>query len=309
MLDNNEYVSTRPNGVRDYCGIGNAIIPKDKDRDKYIEQCFRRGTVSIVLENGGVIDNVQISKSAIKDLDFPDTYKGLGSQVVWINKPRQNQPIIIGIFNKNNEFVNINEKKDSLRKSSSKGVNEVIVDSNNGIIVVNSSSFVESGGDIYIISTNKKKSSKMSIKVSGSIPIETTDFSVTSANKTSFIIKDATKDDKVTSIIYEKNIGFSYKDEFGNEIYLNKDNIQFKPIGGKFNIGEGTEPMILGSTFQEQVNKDSEIIKVFLQVLQTPITEPGNGAPSAFQATLLAALKILQTSDYSNILSKVSNTD
>lgn len=50
-----------------------------------------------------------------------------------------------------------------------------------------------------------------------------------------------------------------------------------------------------------QSNKDKDIIDTFLQVLQTPINEPGNGAPSAFQATLLAALGEKESGKWDNL--------
>lgn len=302
-----EYVSSRPNGVRDSCGVGNLIIPKDKDIAQYIERCYRTGMVSIMLENGGTIDNVIVSKSNIRDLEFPSDYTKLGSQVVWINKPNQNQPIVIGVINKSNEFVSINQDQSSLRKASSNGVFEVIVDSKKGIIIVNSSSTLDSNGDIYIISTNKNKTSKLSVNVSGSISIETPEITIVNSKKISLIIKDQTVDENIASIIYEKGIGFSYQDEFGNEFILNRDNVQIKPVG-VLNVGEGNEPMVLGSTLKDAVVAEQTALTTLLNAINNAPTAAGDGG-ATFKAALVAAIATIQRGNYNSILSRVSNTD
>jgi hypothetical protein len=283
-----KYVSTRPNGARDYCGIGNIVIPKDKDPQQYITRCFRTGMVSIVLENGGIVDNVIVSKSAIKDLAFPDDYKSLGSQVIWLNKPRQNQPIIIGIFSKNNELINVSRYKDSMRKASQYGLVEMIVDSSKGVAIINSTSFSEKGGDIYIISTNKQQSSKLNIMVSGTINITTPDLNIINSDTLSIVIKDSTKDKNVTSISYTKGKGFSYADEFGNKYIINQDNIQFSPKS-KFNIGNGNQPIPLGNALLEQLqNTQAQVTAIItaLSVIGISITLP----PGVYDSSLLSGI-------------------
>ena len=304
-----KYVSTKPiSGSRDSAGVGYVTIPEDQITSKYIQHCYRTGTISIALENGGVIDKVIITKSALKDIEFPDSYLGLGTQVFWVNQPRKNIPIVVGCLSKTNELVNYGKDKSTLSKSTIKGVAEISVDSENRVVMINSTSFSEKGGDIYLIASNNTRKSKINIKAVGSVNIESDNFTITNTEKLSFTIKNAGIDDKITQISYEKGGGFSYKDEFGNEFYLNDSNIQFKP-SSKFNIGEGKEPLLLGQTTQTELNKDSSIIKEILEVLKTPILEPGNGNPSAFQAALLNALSNLPTSNYSDILSQISNTD
>ena len=45
------YVSNRPlSGKRDIAGIGNVIIPNGQDKNKYIQNCLRTGTITIVLD-------------------------------------------------------------------------------------------------------------------------------------------------------------------------------------------------------------------------------------------------------------------
>ena len=53
-----------------------------------------------------------------------------------------------------------------------------------------------------------------------------------------------------------------------------------------------------------QLQKNTAILQGLLGTLKTPITEPGNGSPSAFQATLITAIGALQAGNFSNIENK-----
>lgn len=50
-----------------------------------------------------------------------------------------------------------------------------------------------------------------------------------------------------------------------------------------------------------ELNKTNALLNTFLTVLNTPVNEPGNGAPSVFQAALNVALKAHELGDYSQI--------
>ncbi len=246
-----KYVSTRPvSGTKDSAGIGYVIIPRGVDKKKFIEQCFRTGTISLLLENGGVIDDVLITKSVINQIDFPESFNKKGSLLVWVNQPKKQRPIVIGSLSNANEFVNFSKNKSALRRATANFVSEVLVDAQNGSVIITSNSSVEGGGDIYIISTNKNKKSKLNIEVSGSINIKSPDFILTNSNKLSLIIKDKSIDEEITEITYEKGIGFSYSDEFGNKMTSDSDGINISPQS-KFTIGFGDEPAMLSQTFRD----------------------------------------------------------
>ena len=293
-----KYVSTRGNGVREYCGIGNVIIPRDLDPVQYIASCYTKGTVSITLENGGIVDNVLITKSAIKDLEFPDqnNYKALGSQVVWLNLPKRNQPIIVGIFNKNNEFVDLTQTGDVFGKSSTNGTAKIMADSDSGVIIVNCTSTTENNGDIYIIATNQNSASsgqaQLNVQIAGAVNINTPNFNVDNTEGFTLTIEDPSVDNGVTTISYVKGTGWSYTDEFNNQWYINKDNFQIRPVG-KLNIGNGTSPIPLGDLLVAQLQVDQARINAIV--------------------TALAGLGVtitLPPADYSTgVLSQLSNTD
>jgi len=66
---------------------------------------------------------------------------------------------------------------------------------------------------------------------------------------------------------------------------------------GTAEIGGDVDNMVRYSKLKEEYDKTKEVLDIFLQTLQTPINEPGNGAPSAFQAALLGALSGKATGD------------
>ena len=54
-----KYISTRSSsGVKDNVGVGFVAIPGGVNKKKFIDRCYRTGTISLLLENGGLIDDV-----------------------------------------------------------------------------------------------------------------------------------------------------------------------------------------------------------------------------------------------------------
>lgn len=67
-----------------------------------------------------------------------------------------------------------------------------------------------------------------------------------------------------------------------------------------FNDGNNGGIIII-QKFLDQINKNNDILQTLLIGLQTPVNEPGNGAPSAFQAALNLAMSGKQVGNFSNI--------
>ncbi len=59
--------------------------------------------------------------------------------------------------------------------------------------------------------------------------------------------------------------------------------------------------LIIIQKLQEQIDKNSQLLQTMLNVFSSPVSEPGNGAPSVFQAALLAATTGQQVANLSNI--------
>ena len=76
-------------------------------------------------------------------------------------------------------------------------------------------------------------------------------------------------------------------------IRIGNTTLQADTNGFVFNGGD--KGMVKADELKTQSEKDKAILDGILQVLQTPVNEPGNGAPSAFQAALLAAIGTKQS--------------
>ena len=93
---------------------------------------------------------------------------------------------------------------------------------------------------------------------------------------------------------------------------LNSGNIEIEADGdckvkAKGNIeinGSDYGGLIKIEELKTQLQKNTAILQGLLGTLKTPITEPGNGSPSAFQATLITAIGTLQAGNFSNIENK-----
>lgn len=93
---------------------------------------------------------------------------------------------------------------------------------------------------------------------------------------------------------------------------LNSGNIEIETDGdckiktkGKIEVnGSDYGGLIKIEELKMQLKKNTAILNGLLGVLKAPVTEPGNGSPSAFQAALLSAIGTMQTGDFSNIENK-----
>ena len=93
---------------------------------------------------------------------------------------------------------------------------------------------------------------------------------------------------------------------------LNSGNIEIEADGdckvkAKGNIeinGSDYGGLIKIEELKTQLQKNTAILQGLLGALKTPITEPGTGSPSAFQATLITAIGALQAGDFADIENK-----
>ena len=93
---------------------------------------------------------------------------------------------------------------------------------------------------------------------------------------------------------------------------LNSGNIEIEADGdckvkAKGNIeinGSDYGGLIKIEELKTQLQKNTAILQGLLGTLKAPITEPGNGSPSAFQAALITAIGTLQAGNFSNIENK-----
>lgn len=74
---------------------------------------------------------------------------------------------------------------------------------------------------------------------------------------------------------------------------------------GVLEINGDSDNIVRFSKLKEEYDKTKAVLDAILTTLQSPINEPGNGAPSAFQAAIISAVGTKETGDIST--SKVDN--
>lgn len=253
-------VTTRYIGERYSSGVGYLILPNDLDRDTYIRYCFNTNTISIALENGGVLNNVQCTKSVMQQLEFPLNTKEVGSQVVWTDQEGLGYPVVVGVLLRSDQVTDLLENQTSQRRVTNNGSSEILVDGKNPFIIINSDSLKDTGGDIYIVSKNTGLTSKININSSGEINLSSQNIQASISNELNIIIRDSLQDDKITTINYTKGKGFNYEDEFDNQIEVKDGKINI--VSDNINLGgdNATEPILLGDTTVSMIDKILEIL-------------------------------------------------
>lgn len=253
-------VTTRYIGERYTAGVGYLIVPNDLDRDTYVRYCFNTNTISIALENGGILNNVQCTKSVIQQLEFPLTSKEIGNQVVWVDQEALGYPVIVGVLLRADQVTDLSEHQTSHRRVTENGSSEILVDGKNPFIIINSDSLKDSGGDIYIVSKNTGQTSKININSSGEINLSSQNIQASISNELNVVIRDSLQDDKITTINYTKGKGFNYLDEFDNQIEVIDGKINI--VSDNINIGgdNASESILLGDTTVSMIDKILEIL-------------------------------------------------
>lgn len=156
-------------------GFGEIFIPINVERNDFIAQCYSRERVYIMLENsGGMVKDCYISKSALRDIEFPDnsTNKAItGSSVVYVSDDFHNKPLIVGVVSKEDSVELISENIFKLLKSYNKNTVNIEGDAKKGLLSIN----VEDGEDegTINITVKGKTGGKVNIKCQTEVNIET----------------------------------------------------------------------------------------------------------------------------------------
>jgi len=236
-----------PSSPRYTSGSAYITIPTEVDREQFIQQCYRMNRVCLLTENNEFFKDVPIDKSAIQNIEFPESGGGIGSPVIWVNIEPYNQVVIVAVLSKNDETFFLNEKKFKLNKTFGSNSVDITGDGGSGNLLISLNSDKEEGGLLNITINNKNKTGQLKIFINGSGEIYCTDsLNIKTTKKLNFEISDISKDDKITTLTYVKGEGFKYKDEYQNSIIAKDGEINI--TSKKIIHNSGNEPMLLGNT-------------------------------------------------------------
>lgn len=153
-------------------GVAYVACPKDLDRDEYIAGCYKQGLISIRTEDGGFYNRVPVSLWAFNFIEFPEDNDKNGSTVAYITEPVHQQPMVIGLINKNNELIDLVEHQFKLKRKYNDNFVEIVGSAKGGYLGINVDA--EDDAQVFINVINKNKTAKLDIQVDGEIITHTT---------------------------------------------------------------------------------------------------------------------------------------
>jgi hypothetical protein len=281
-------MNNRPHPIKSsqyYGGLqyGYIILPSDVDRATFIEQCYRWERVSILIEKGGGVSHeCYITKSAIRDIEFPADYKKLGSCVMFLMDPNNGLPMVIGVLSKEDESQLLREGFFKITEILGDGSVTVSGDAKTGVLnlTVNGGSLSQ----LNISVANKDRTAVVNLRCNGNINIEL---------------------DDTLKIVSSKDVSIEAK-----EALALKSKTATLEVEDTFKINTGSEAMVKGDELQTQLNKTNDLLQALVTILnETAIPEPGAGAPSALQLALKTAIIGKALGSYTDIKSTESFLD
>lgn len=278
-----------------YVGVARVIVPYKKDRNKYIKECYRTRQVSLLMPSGTLAIKCNVTEEAIQNIKFPETYKELGSSIIFVTERVRQTPYVVAVLDNLSNRVNLDEN--SFHTSKSVGKNRIDV-------------FGKGEGELYI-NINAEKDALLKINITGEdseaeincdgrITITAADEVNLNSTKTiqqNYINNKGQKEVKLT--ISEN--GLKYEDLNGNTFEVQKN-------GKKINLFNGSEPLVKGNTLKAQLDQNNAYltqletsIRAFLLTLDSVVP----GLSTGFTTGMTGATK----GNYSNINSSKSFTD
>lgn len=282
---------------------GYIYIPDDVDRDTYVQTALRTERVCVIAEDSGAfLKNVYIARDSIQDIYFPREKRELGSCVVCVNILPQNEYIIVAVLSKSDESQLLGEYEFKKEKRSSDAVVSVLGKGKTGEMFIDIDGKETNGGRLFVNIRNTESAGQLKINVDGDSSVYSNG-NIELQSTESINLSVLNNDTKKESIIsYKNGDGFSYKDEFDNEITVqNNGSIHIKP-NGELKLGNGAEKILKGESTVTELNKCSiRIDSIINAINNAPVGSADGGA--TFKLALVASLSALTKEDYSGVLS------
>ena len=309
-------------------GIGYIIIPNNKDRDSYIQKCYRNHTVAIRpgLNYSNAYD-IPITVDVLSSIEFPERSGDLGSTIVWVREDFQNRPVVIGVIKDAGKPSQLSSSQQQIIQEYGNQLAQIFLDAKKSLLNI---SAVGNNANPAVVNVRATGSSedKVNIESGGSLNHNsrkethaiTEEYSVSITNGLKEIyqltindkglnifdqwgnsinineLSNELKDAYGRTLLMNKD-EVHYTDGFKNEVIFNKDNAQI--ICNKFNVGKGAEQMVLGNTLKDLLER----LITSIQNITVPTPHGISGKP--INTAQFASIK----SELGKILSKLSNTD
>lgn len=217
-------------------GLAYIVIPVDIEREKYISECYKTGTVSIFSEYNGYSNRVPIDIQALNFIEFPQEQGKYGSAVSFNVDPVKAVPIITGIYLKADQIGDLTEHQFKLKRELNGNLVEISGSPDGKYLSLGIKA--DKAGAIKLNVASDNNDGKIELSVNGNVELTSNDTEINQTGKLSLKTFNAT-DENDYSVIEQT------KDE--NNFKSKEHNIDT----GVLRINDGEEPFILGNTFKK----------------------------------------------------------
>jgi hypothetical protein len=276
-------------------GLGYVAIPFGVDRDKFVSSCYRKERVHVAIERGSLVKNCYIDSDTIQKIKFPKTCEQLGSQIVFVMEKYKKIPIVIACLTRNQERIIADEESINIQKSYKGGLLS-IVGKGDGSLLISLEGVDTAKMIIHLTGAN----SVLDVNSDGTITLNAKD--EVTINSSSQIVKNHLNDQGlIEKSLTLDDIGLRYKDDKGNEFFIDYNN-------NKIVHNQGSQPIPLGTELKTQLDKLNKKFNTFVDAFTSGLIIPGDGG-AALKVSVAAAVSTLKDADFDKINSEKSFID
>lgn len=250
------------NGDNMICQIGVVVIPRDIDREAYINTFYSTGKLFIVMEGGEAYKNVEVAKHLIDHIVFPESKLDKGSPLLLLSPEKYPESLIaVAVLSYPNELSgSLREGAIENQKWYYGNTAGSAFDAKNPSYQVFVNSKKDDEGNISLLLKTPSTSVVIQLDSKGDLSIASShDCNTFAQNK--ITQKVFNNDNGVLSeiIITEENITISkYKGgDVSSQILLNDKIAKFEAKGFEVEVNSETKEVSVGKT---DTNKDSAVL-------------------------------------------------
>ena len=275
--------------MNDYVGYGYVVLPRNVDRRDYVQTVYNKEKLSILPDQGSsFIHDCYISRSALRDIVFPQTNEELGSAVVYVCNQFNNKPFVIGVISKETESQLLREYGFMFTKTFNN--NKVTLEANAEV------------GNVVISVNNMEDAASVLLNCIGRTG---TNFTI-NCNGTFF----ASIDNSI-NVTTRQNITLRSENAEQTEestIVINNNNVTVTP-NERFNVGTGAEPLAKGTELVNQLNATNSYLSTLVNAISTALSTIDGTAGSVSAAPFNSTMSAVSPGNYSDVNSEISYTD
>ena len=277
-------------------GVGYIAVPFGVDRDNFVETCYRKERVNIILDQGGtMVKDCYIDSRVLQSVKFPKKYDRLGSQVIFVMDKFNTIPVVIASVTRSKERVVGSEESIVIEKSKDKGKMSLIGDGK-GKLLINLRS--QDGSSVKL--SVRGASSDITLNSDGIITLNAED-DITLNSSKEIVYNFLNTEGEVSKSLILNAEGLIYRDDNGNHFKIDYNN-------NKIIHNNGNQPIPKGEDLRVELNKLKNKLDTFLDTFSNTVVIPSDGG-EALQTAVKLATSLVDDPDFDNINSAKSFID